>query len=792
MTVNTHDYDNAKHLTAMSLTNMIETTDQLTHLSLPERTALVEEVARVVPAGNVPSMVAARLANLPGRTVPIQETRRNLNLLMQGMQTFMDKAVFNTFFVGPATILSAYQMLLKLAGKDIEASFPEGTWQFYVEFGLREDSGRHTCETVGFQRILEREQIDLSAADELACWLMACAWLLNHYDELLANEWTEHIRLQHISSMLADSSVIRRWQKSRPYAVPPGSDVGFAEYRRASFEAFCSGILADANPRVRKRIEDSWNDKQAVEQRARDLAAYQRQMSILAALQPTEHSDQRVSLSRDYLSIAVISAGRYYVIDLAKLNSIDQARILAAAILRNKSDLPPANLDKILATVHRREQTALRKQLPEYTKTELERLRHAPIVLNWDAAPSDQPLMDIRSGRRGVGDHALTVFRASESTVFDLSHIFFDGPWGMAVAEILTGLSSAFARQLGTVPKITEYPAVTCLDLEAPSGLAAAARKSRLSFEVSAETTLVDLNLIQLVRDNLRRRNGKLLLTVNDVLILYRAIFGQIYQPSTSLVQALQQLSASEDGKQSTAGMLALQILDENSQMNPSLLIPMDANCVNPRERIYPTTFRSPFSNLLMQHRNALAAWETLEAANMLSRPLASRTFVETRRNYLSTLQAFGQVLSRYKDVSLKGESISTASIKLLAGLPASVQRMLDSLPGTFDVVNDIVKGQEVFSNVGQVSPTSSLRRFNTAKDDNEKKVLAWGIMTDSSGVMHVSLRDARPHVAALFAAKRQALAQQVVQEYVDAYALTLNIFLEELLRITRSRKRDE
>ena len=72
---------------------------------------------------------------------------------------------------------------------------------------------------------------------------------------------------------------------------------------------------------------------------------------------------------------------------------------------------------------------------------------------------------------------------------------------------------------------------------------------------------------------------------------------------------------------------------------------------------------------------------------------------------------------------------------------------MLDSLPGTFDVINDVIKGQEVFSNVGPVSASSSLTRFNTAKDDNEKKVLAWGIMTDAKGVMHISLRDARPHV---------------------------------------------
>ncbi len=113
---------------------------------------------------------------------------------------------------------------------------------------------------------------------------------------------------------------------------------------------------------------------------------------------------------------------------------------------------------------------------------------------------------------------------------------------------------------------------------------------------------------------------------------------------------------------------------------------------------------------------------------------------------------------------------------------------MLDSLPSTFDVVNDVVKGQEVFSNVGRVSSTSSLRRFNTAKDDNEKKVLAWGVMTDADGIMHISLRDLRPHVAALIAARHQDLVQRMTQEFLDAFAVTLNTFLAELERIARGR----
>jgi len=65
MKPNVHDYDQAKQLTAPELQKLIDTTEQLTYLPLPDRTALIEEISRVVPAGNVPSLVAAGLAKLP-------------------------------------------------------------------------------------------------------------------------------------------------------------------------------------------------------------------------------------------------------------------------------------------------------------------------------------------------------------------------------------------------------------------------------------------------------------------------------------------------------------------------------------------------------------------------------------------------------------------------------------------------------------------------------------------------------------------------------------------------------
>ena len=45
--------------------------------------------------------------------------------------------LYGTFLAAPALIIHGYQRLLTLAGKDPDSAFPDGTWQFYTEFGLR-------------------------------------------------------------------------------------------------------------------------------------------------------------------------------------------------------------------------------------------------------------------------------------------------------------------------------------------------------------------------------------------------------------------------------------------------------------------------------------------------------------------------------------------------------------------------------------------------------------------------------------------------------------------------------
>ncbi len=786
-----NDYDQAHEYTAISLQQVMDSTEraELSQLSLPERNELVDEIARAIPAGNVPSMVAAGLMRAPGRIVSENDNRRNLSLLMQGMQTILDKVAFQTFFAGPTAVLTAYQKILKLAGKDPDQSFPNGTWQFYVEFGLREDSGRHACETNGFQTALANDALRPDAAEELASWLAASAWLLHRYDALLENEWREHVQIRHFATVTGDDALYAQWVVVRPFHVPVHVADDYPDYRRARFEAFYRAALDRLDRRIRRRVEEGWEAPAAHAKRASDLAAYLRQMTIHAILTPEDFSDVRTPITPANLALGVIADNRYYAISAFRGGFplvVEDARQLAYAILRPRRETPAAELDRLLATAHRTDQPALRRLLDEEVKGDLAALRNAPILINWDRADATKPLAQIRAGRRGIGDHAITIFRTGQSMVFDLSHIFFDGTWGLAVAEIITARAIHEARHLAEIPDAT-YASVPirALNLSASSDLKRIAREKQIPSSVSAEATLAHLEHVQKMRRLLRQRNTTMKLSVNDILILFRSLFGQLYVPSSALNAALNAFEISGDDKGRRAVALARTSIELAQQLNPSLLIPMDAARVDPRERVFPTTFRNPLPAILTLHRTALDALQAYHRAGPLRSRVAWGTFSRARADYLATVVAFEDVFSVYKTMTLQGESVSTSTIKLLGGMPNNVRRLLNSVPERIDSVNDIVKGQEVFSNVGRVAADSSLQRFNTAKDDNDKKTLAWAIMTDSSSVMHISLRDFRPHVAPLLRLKGgDSLAEQIAQDYVNAFASGLNQFMGEVMRL--------
>jgi hypothetical protein len=271
-------------------------------------------------------------------------------------------------------------------------------------------------------------------------------------------------------------------------------------------------------------------------------------------------------------------------------------------------------------------------------------------------------------------------------------------------------------------------------------------------------------------------------LTVNDLLILYRAIHALTYRPSQEVKLLLEKLYP--DFTQAQAVRAASEAV--NARDNPAILIPIDASQASPSNRLYPMSFEVPLNelNFLELHHQTLTALDEYEKASG-DRTQRYTAFDQLQREYLATLAAFGAVLSKAKQIALTGESASTGTIKFLAYIPKPLQRLLDEIPSKFDILNDIIKGREVFSNVGAVVPTSTLTRFTTAKDDNERKTLAWGVITDANGTLTISLRDFRPHVAMLINAGLKSIAQLIAQDYANSYAVGLNQYIRELRRVT-------
>jgi hypothetical protein len=411
-----------------------------------------------------------------------------------------------------------------------------------------------------------------------------------------------------------------------------------------------------------------------------------------------------------------------------------------------------------------------------------------------------------------VGDHALSLLDTGESMVFDQSHIFFDGGWGAALAEIITQEALAWARYLHASGEGQSFARMRAEGVSAARMRAegvSASRKSpealtftlgptelnfiqsapRVTPEVGVETDQIKLDAIRRLREEFKQRNEQLKLTINDLLILYRAIHAATYQPKPELVIALKhfaQVKASRPAMEA-----ALEAVTTVKRVNPALVMPVDAARYNPRDRLYPITFEVPLNDLdlLECHEKVLAALARYEQATG-DRAAAYEEFDKLQDNYLERLGAFGLWLNKAKDLASAGESFSINNINLLLGnLPTPLQRLLDKFPEHFDLLNDLIKGREAFSNIGAVVASSSLTRFISAKDDNEKKSLIWGVVTDAKGVMRLSLRDFRPHVGLLIAAGHKDVAVRLAQDYLDSYASGLNQFVRDLRLITRARR---
>ena len=782
-------------LTAKDLRTVAEniSSGQLSRLTLPEVEAVVQLVSKIMPAGNVPGMILSGLARLPGRRIPLQKLKQDVNALFSGVEQVLDQAVYGAFFAGPAAVLWAYQNLLKLAGKDPESAFPEGAWQFYVDYALREDTARHANETHGFDTLLNENKIHLNEVDRLTAWVMASVTCLHQYFALLENEWMERVSISLLEEALHSvpeqtqtaRRLFRDWELMRPYRREDdaGSD-DYPAYRRLKFDEFLQKKLQVLPPAV----YETWKYKlqQAIEQ---GLAIYQNQMSILAYLDPGPYGEARVSFNLTDAQIGIIHHNSYYLIPACEPGTnkpldVMTARAQIAALLASPFASPAQLIS--LAKVKRSALTNLRSKMNPMLVNDLDNLRFAPILISTDIRSGDLPLSELRQTERGIGSHAMTIFDTGKTIVFDQSHIFFDGIWGTVLSEIMTNEALSWARYLSLLPSpiSANQPIYTALALQLnETDLELVSQVPHVLQEAGAENDGLDLKSFFALRKQFKQRNDLIELTINDLLVLYRAIHAASYQPSPELLNEIRKLSETQPELSASLH----QIVQEGSRTNPSILIPMDASLKSPRERVYPMNVEVPLMdlNLLGLHAQTLKLLEAYESAFGEDRGTLFAGFNHVQRLYLASLAGFGMYLSRAKDMASQGQSASVGAIKLLAHLPLPIQRLLDKIPERFEVLNNILKGREVFSNVGAVASTSTLSRFMTAKDDNEQKQLAWSVITDGDSVVKMNLRDFRPHVSQLLAIGRKDLAEMITRDYLNAYVHGANRYIRELSKIT-------
>ena len=149
-----------------------------------------------------------------------------------------------------------------------------------------------------FDTMLVQHHIKLSDVDRVTAWVMAAIHCLYQFGDLLANEWRERVHTTLLREVVAGTPeathyarLYRDWETQRPYGR--GQDAGpnetYPAYRRASFDKFVEAALRELPEDMRR----AWEVK--VRSAESDgLPAYQKQMSVLAYLDPGAYGEARV------------------------------------------------------------------------------------------------------------------------------------------------------------------------------------------------------------------------------------------------------------------------------------------------------------------------------------------------------------------------------------------------------------------------------------------------------------------------------------------------------------------
>ena len=295
--------------------------------------------------------------------------------------------------------------------------------------------------------------------------------------------------------------------------------------------------------------------------------------------------------------------------------------------------------------------------------------------------------------------------------------------------------------------------------------------------------------------------------------MLYRAIHTYTYRPPAGLLAEISELQNTPNPSTRTGALIAaatrqtLEMLRSPAHDSPTLVLYLDVSARSPVERQRALGVRVPVSglNLVGLHQRAMQTLDVIQGTTPLGgnrapqelEPLPAENrpepganlqdFRAARAEYLAALGAYGSVMYRLREATLLGESPFVADQPVPAALAGMMQTLVGGDDSPYDLFAELDGGEELFTNLGMAAPGSSLTRFLPARDDDPRRGMAWGLITSASGVMHITLRDFRPHVAHLHEAGLRDMADRIAQDYLNAYARGFNRFVFDLTQLLRS-----
>lgn len=684
------------------------------------------------------------------------------------------------------TAIATYRDLLQMAGKPPAQVWPYGFWHTYTAYRFRDDTARMVLETDGLDQRLGAHGLTPSPAARLTGLLLAGRDLLHGYDALLAMFWRERGYMQTLLRLAAAGPYQQRvahlvdsWAIHCPPArgADVAAGVSYARFRRRRFDAFLEHHLQ----LLPSDLQQAWlTQVQRLPREQRDR--FVQQLSICSFQEPGRHSERQIGLAADQCHVGLVLGGRYYL--LPSEPSSPQALLSSVRRLLHGKRGDGDDLGG-LAAVSRDARADLVARLNPGLRTGLALLQRAPLLIAADGG-SGARLAQLRDGARATGDQPLTIRDSGRALLFDAAPAYFDPAWAATIANLYTEEALSWITYLESGPQQRAEAPIPLRPVALPwqplekQWLRQAPRPAA---DIAVENSGVQWRALEALRRLMGRRRDLRSLDTLGLFLLYRAAFGAAYEPARDVHASLAALQA--DPRTRVAATTALAALQPNREA--SLLVPLETPGRVPQRRMTPLLLTMPLDewDFVAEHQHVVGALQRYATADRDGRHPYQR-FDDRQRAYLRHIAGFTTALQTTR-AALAGVTSARAGENPLP--PGWLIRHADIVADS-GAAQRLREARELVIALGPQPAGGSVRRFLPPRDQSPHLQLIWGLCGGAAAPLHLTLRDARPHVTALQQVGHGDLAERIADDLLTQFSVGFNSFVRDLHRIvTASRE---